>query len=183
MFRRKKKNSYEIRYTKNEMMCSRFLKGLEKKTFNKVISTKKCVDTSDYSDEELEKILNYYYQKCIEMYKHTIYYLTLDFFGESISFYSHNENDKINHKIVFNDRVSNDCKINKSPEYYNDKECSICYEKPDMTLKCGHDFHNSCLIKYIKTQRAKQNEMQQDTPRRLSSTVTIECPLCRSFIF
>lgn len=183
MFRRKKRNSYEIKYTKNEMMCSKFLKGLEKKTFNKVISTKKCVDTSDYSDEEFEKILNYYYQKCIEMYKHTIYYLTLDFFGESVSFYSHKENDKINHKIVFNDRVSNDCKIIHSPEYYQDKECSICYEKPDITLKCGHDFHNSCLIKYIKTQRAKQIETNQGTPRRLSSTVTIECPLCRSFIF
>lgn len=182
MFRRKK-NSYEIKYTKNEMMCSKFLKGLEKKTFNKVISKKKCVDTSDYTDEEMEKILNYYYQKCIALYNNTIYYLTLDFMGESISFYSYQENNKINHKIVFNDRVSNDCKIIKPIEYYQDKECSICYEKPDMTLKCGHDFHNSCLIKYIKIQRAKQIEKTQDTPRRLSSTVTIECPLCRSFIF
>lgn len=183
MFRKKKKNLYEIKYTKNEISCSKFLKTLEKKTFNKIISTKKCVDSSDYTDEQMRQILNYYYQKCLDMCKDTIYYLTLDFLGESITFYSHKENNIINHKIVFNDRVSDDCRIIKSSEYYQNKECSICYEKPDMTLKCGHDFHNSCIIKYIKTQRANLNDTPQDTPRRLSSIVTIECPLCRSFIF
>ena len=37
-----------------------------------------------------------------------------------------------------------------------------------MTLKCGHDFHNSCLIKYIKTQRQNESiETNQQSPQQI----------------
>ena len=100
-------------------------------------------------------------------------------------------------QIILNDRVSDSCKIINPKEYYLDKECSICFDIPDTTLKCGHVFHNSCLIKYIKSIR-KTQEQEQVNPvnpvdehpitgrirRRLSQNIiTIQCPICRAFIF
>ena len=185
MFKRLSSKKYAVTktYSKLEKQNSKLLKNLEKHTFNKKITKEKIVSTDNYSNDQLISMMKVYYVKCLEMHKNTIYYITVNFIGESISFYSIQENNVINHKIVLNDRVSYDCLLIKPKEYYQDKECSICYEKPDITLKCGHDFHNSCLSKYIKTQRVKQLEQQTPQERRLSNSITIDCPICREFIF
>lgn len=186
-------DSQERKYTRYEKRCSNLLKNLEKKTFEKRITTNKYVSTYDYSNQELIEIIKTYYKNCINTYQNKIYYLTVDFLGESVSIYTIYDNNTIKQQIILNDRISDSCKIINSKEYYLDKQCSICFDIPDTTLKCGHDFHNTCLIKYIKSLRENQN---QDAPsvaaqtqnqlrrlRRISNIVTIQCPICRTFIF
>ena len=189
MFRRiwPKKNKYEVevepKYSKYDKQRSKILKDLEKYTFVDKITTNKYVSTYDYNNDQLIKILNVYYKKCLEAYQKTIYYITLDFMGESVSFYSVYENENINYHITLNDRISDACKIIKPKEYYDDKECGICYDKADTTLKCGHNFKNSCLVKYIKTLRSNLSPIKLNSLSQTSNTITIECPICRSFIF
>ena len=68
--------------------------------------------------------------------------------------------------IIFLDEISFDFFTPKNPDYFNDKECSICLEKANhithggmmpVALKCHHVFHYDCIKKWYENKKTCPN--------------------------
>lgn len=57
-------------------------------------------------------------------------------------------------------------------------ECIICFEElyEDIELKCGHNFHLTCIIKFLLTK-------YEDYEKTLTMVFNFNCPMCRRKIF